>query len=233
MNELEMKLDRLVDGELSREEYSELVDSLDHHQEGWKKCALAFLEGQALRSEMRGFLHEPSRLTGDQCLLEPVTTPAQAKVQTASRPRRLRMWGQLLAIAASLLLVFWLGRGTVGPSTDPVHGPTGPNIAYHGERSQPGTEPFQHQGRLTLVVHGANGQPHEMDLPVLNGDVVDARTVLNQPISIPQEVLEILRESGHRIESHRELVPLQIDRERQVVVPVDRVRVVPVSYPMY
>ena len=40
MQDLDIKLDRLADGELSQEEYAALLSSLDHHEEGWKRCAL-------------------------------------------------------------------------------------------------------------------------------------------------------------------------------------------------
>ena len=38
---LEVQLDRLVDGEMSPDEYRSFVQSLDSQTDGWKRCALA------------------------------------------------------------------------------------------------------------------------------------------------------------------------------------------------
>src|SRR3990172_4689745 len=44
--------DRLVDGELSPGERRELLASLDGRPDGWRRCALAFLEAQAWGNEL-------------------------------------------------------------------------------------------------------------------------------------------------------------------------------------
>ena len=44
-------LDRLVDGELSENEYRRLLESFEETPGGWRRCALAFLEHQALQRE--------------------------------------------------------------------------------------------------------------------------------------------------------------------------------------
>ena len=45
-------LDRLVDDELSPEEYRELLRLIAQDPEGWKRCAQAFLEAQAWRKDL-------------------------------------------------------------------------------------------------------------------------------------------------------------------------------------
>ena len=39
--------DRLVDGELSPGERRQLLASLDNQPDGWRRCALSFLEAQS------------------------------------------------------------------------------------------------------------------------------------------------------------------------------------------
>jgi len=46
-------LDRLVDGQLSDEEYRLVLRALENSDEGWRQCALAFLENQALQREFQ------------------------------------------------------------------------------------------------------------------------------------------------------------------------------------
>src|SRR5690349_16591155 len=52
-------LDRLVDGELNDAERRDLLLRLERTPDGWRRCALAFLEGQAWRSESKAMVHGP------------------------------------------------------------------------------------------------------------------------------------------------------------------------------
>lgn len=47
-------LDRLVDGELTPDEYRALLQTIEMHPDGWRRCALAFLEAQAWGQELTG-----------------------------------------------------------------------------------------------------------------------------------------------------------------------------------
>jgi len=217
MNELEIKLDRLADGELSREEYAELLCSIEHEEEGWKKCALAFLESQALRTDLGVIIREPSQAPA-------AVSPAKSAVTAPSQPVAW-YWAQAVALAACLGLAFWLGRGSL---------PSNSGKMVVAESQQSTAEPARvHQGRMTLVVDEPNGQQREMELPVVDGNYVDPSAFLARTAVIPADVLQAIEQSGHKIERHREFMRQPIDAEHEVVVPVDRMRVVPVSNPMY
>ena len=62
-----LELDRLVDGRLGDEAYRELLCQIDADPDGWKQCALAFLEHQALEKELSIFADDPN------CQLLPCT----------------------------------------------------------------------------------------------------------------------------------------------------------------
>ena len=47
------ELDRLVDGQLAPHEYRELLRQIDKDPDGWRQCALAFLQHQAIEKEMK------------------------------------------------------------------------------------------------------------------------------------------------------------------------------------
>jgi hypothetical protein len=233
MNELESQLDRLVDGELSHAEYVGLLSSLETEQEGWRKCALAFLEAQALRSELRGLLAEPT----SPPVVEPASLPP-APVEPAAKPSApmTKMWAQWGALAASLLLTFWLGRGSMPTPAETISRPPQPSPAPAPDLAKSSPRPpldLSRQGRMTLVVDGANGQTHEVELPVVNGEHIDPQRFLAHPPQIPSDVVDAFHAAGHEIESHREIVPIDIAPGRRVLVPVDRVRVVPIRKPMF
>ena len=48
-NDNQRLIDRLVDGELSEHERRTLLESLDTTPDGWRRCALTFLEAQELQ----------------------------------------------------------------------------------------------------------------------------------------------------------------------------------------
>lgn len=54
------ELDRLVDGRLEDAAYRELLCQIDADPNGWKQCALAFLEHQALEKELTALQNDPS-----------------------------------------------------------------------------------------------------------------------------------------------------------------------------
>ncbi len=57
------EIDRLVDGELDPAARRDLLNRLDCSSDGWRLCALAFLEGQEFRVAARGWAREHSAST--------------------------------------------------------------------------------------------------------------------------------------------------------------------------
>src|SRR5262249_42904345 len=51
---------RLVDGELANDERSELLRRLESEPDGWRRCALAFLEAQAWRDSLAEVTTSPA-----------------------------------------------------------------------------------------------------------------------------------------------------------------------------
>jgi hypothetical protein len=50
-NELDGQIDRLVDGELSTDQLRDLVEILESTPNGWKHCAIRFIEQQQLQQD--------------------------------------------------------------------------------------------------------------------------------------------------------------------------------------
>jgi anti-sigma factor RsiW len=103
-------LDRLVDGELLEPERRALLERLETEPDGWRRCALAFLEAQAWREA-----------TGGLAAATAATVPGVPRVirrERASWVGRVRG----LAAAAAVVGAFglgWLSRGTDSPA-EPV-----------------------------------------------------------------------------------------------------------------
>ena len=59
-DELDIWLDRLVDGEISEQHRRELLEKLNHLSDGWRRCGLAFLQDQALKDACGDFTSKNS-----------------------------------------------------------------------------------------------------------------------------------------------------------------------------
>ena len=57
-------LDRLIDGELDESQRRDLLRSLDHRPDGWRQCALAFLEAQSWGQTLKGLRGQGTGVRG-------------------------------------------------------------------------------------------------------------------------------------------------------------------------
>ena len=126
-------LDRLVDGELSQTDRRMLLAALDDEPEGWRRCALAFLENQSWRWQLAQVAAEPMVAQASAESLEPnVGQVADFRGGSRSVGRGM-LWGLCLVSAASVLVAFALGTqygGTTRRMADLPNpaGSDGPNV---------------------------------------------------------------------------------------------------------
>jgi hypothetical protein len=98
-------IDRLVDGELPDAERRALLLRLEHEPDGWRRCALAFLEAQSWREAFAPLAAAPR--------------PVSVGAVPARKPRAWRSVARWTGLAASLATAYALGwawhPGPVGP----------------------------------------------------------------------------------------------------------------------
>ena len=220
------RLERLVDGELSPDEYRELVARLDEQPDGWRRCALAFLESQALGGELAGIRRATdSRANG----------PMES---TAAAPRRVvsNVWS-LLAIAASFLVVFGLGLAA-------------PRLVakWRQEKSFAGNLP---SGQTEIATAGAEDAPHRTLRPIGNVTLVmdspsggttragqvpvyEVQDDLNRYLSserpaLAPELVDWLRQRGFDVQHQPQYYPAPLDDGRQIIVPIDGYQITPMG----
>lgn len=207
-------LDRLVDGELTDAERRELLLRLDQAPQGWRRCALAFLEAQAWRSEAQTVVTEPA----------PTVRRANAAQKNWKGPAIYIP----LAMAAGFALTFallkqWDGREIAEIGVSPRGGvqmveniPNSPSLAGQN---------------LRLVVDGTAGEHQK----VVEVPLVDAQR-MNETLfgsgaqpPLPPDFVRMLEQAGHQVVRERRLVPVDLNDGRRVVVPMDQVEIRPVS----
>lgn len=218
--ELQRQLDRLVDGELTAHEYSQLVKSLEINPQGWKSCALAFLQAQAFKKDLGAMAQD--------------VAPAKAVVtrRPAASPKSWTTWS---ALAASLMLMFLLGRGSYGPASwsPPAENRIATSPLPQPEPSATSKPSLNNPGKLTLVVDEPGSGKREVDIPYYDGADVDPATVFSQSQGVPLDVQQSLRNMGYDVSLNKHYVPLKHSDGRQFLVPVDRLHASPKERPVY
>lgn len=150
-------LERLVDGQLSHDDYRRVVENLEQDPDGWRRCCLAFLEQQALRADLTDCdllsIDEDGkpRVGNDR---DPTQTFMETEVDWSTPAQRIGLgfghwiknplWALSVVVAASVVVFFAANVFRTGPSNTypPVgagafsDGPDGPSLV-----SNPRTDP--------------------------------------------------------------------------------------------
>jgi hypothetical protein len=221
----EGQLDRLVDGELNETDRHELLLQFEREPEGWRRCALAFLEAQCWKQEL-GLV----RRTPDAAVAQAPAMPADpATVRKVTSDGR-AVWRQRLAtvltMGACFLIALAIGlnvRGINGP-----HNKDNSNVAATNQ-----TEPLNGpaQPTETLTIDNANGETESLSVPRVRHSVPGqnngpGQNIADQgPDAIPRAVQKELQRTGHEIVQEHQDVPVHLNNGRQFVVPVDHVQI--------
>lgn len=206
-------LDRLVDGELGLDERRELLAGLDDEVGGWRRCAMAFLEAQSWRWQM------------SRAAAEPIL--AQTTETAKSPPRRGAFWGSALAIAASLIVAFALGRqfSRPGPTLESLAAnrqstPQEPPAHIDTEPSSAADSPWE-TVTLTPVGGDGSGAPIQVRVAKENGDTRStfgaARSALSTLFSRSFE------KKGWDVNRQEHLVPIDLSDGRRLMVPIEEI----------
>ena len=115
-----MLIDRLVDGELSGDERRHLLASLEAQPDGWRRCALAFVEA-TWRGAM-GSLLQGNAAPVEPKLLRNVVENSSAAASPSRQESSRSHLGTWFAVAASVVVAFGLGRqsGVMRSASEPT-----------------------------------------------------------------------------------------------------------------
>jgi hypothetical protein len=233
-NDENLLIDRLVDGELTSDERRQLLSALEGQPEGWRRCALAFVESQAWRGEMRQ-LTTPIAVTPAS---RPVSGPGATKLQSRKLPTV--AW---LALAAALMLAFGLGR-QLGSSERNVLATLQSDstqladVAKAPKKLPPAAQPksLSTGDAVTLVVNNHEGVPQRIRVPLVEGRHLGEQFAEAPEWSHSPELTKHLSERGLGLAARRRYAPMffeQADQLVPMIVPVDDAVVTPVNRPVY
>jgi hypothetical protein len=224
------RFDRLVDGELSADEYKSLVAGLDDEPGGWRRCALAFLESQALGDELATICR--SGQLADK--------PGTSLTLAARKPADPARWKLLLAMSASFLVAFILGATlpSLWPAADQTRAaapeiPVGPSPGDQATALPNGL--VRTIGNAQLVLDGPGGTlsaAGQVPIYEVPGDATSSWLAEQEP-AMSAELIRELTRRGHRVERQEEYVPVSLEDGREGMIPVESYQITPVSRRAY
>ena len=212
--------DRLVDGELPEAQRRELLGRLDDEPNGWRRCAMAFLEAQCFEEGLGALLAEE------------VWPDTPAKPSPTVTPGPPRFWrrasrhlGTVAAMAASFLVALSVGLywQNTRPAAAPVHHVAGEPAPAVATENATGTSPLQRPSSpWQMVTLAGNKDSGPIQLPAVEKNSIDEDDLRSLPVAVPSELFDSLRKAGHDVKRSRQYVPIRLQDGRRLVVPVDQ-----------
>ncbi len=218
----EQEVDLLVDGELSESDRRSLLMRLEREPDGWRRCALAFLEAQCWKTEL-----------GEMAAKSRGVAAAESTVSRPAAEVRQQGWRQYmatsLAMAASFLIALVAGMGLRG-NWSVLSPHPGASVQEAILTSSPETRQAATAGQWTTVTldpaKSGNGQGlRGLSLPALQCNSLNEEMLTGLPSVISPELQRAFEQSGHQIDQQREIVPVQMKDGRRLVVPVDHIQI--------
>ena len=206
-------IDRLVDGDLPEVERRELLLRLENDPEGWRRCALAFLEDQAFRQALVGSASAANR--------------PELTLDTPNIPRRRKAWLRHAPIAATVIASTFAAGFAAGGLSKTV---TRDEVAKVEPRkaveavARPLSDEIREVGSFQLL-DGSAGESPTKRFPILSGPGLNDQWLRNQPPSVPDYVRARWERQGYQVEERRNLVSVELEDGRRVAIPVDEVEV--------
>lgn len=209
-DDLDRKIANLVAEELGEADRRELLLRLEETPDGWKRCALGFLEDQALRSTLG--LASTARELASLTLAVPATNEKR-KIHSG----HLRYVAAMLT-GLALIGSYWLGRSSVGPLDRPG-AVAAPPIASAAE---PPPAPGRPVGFLSWSDPTMGELPARI-IPVIADTPTNERWARKRPDAISDYVRAQWERQGYRINEDHRLMAVDIGMGQRGAVPVDEV----------
>ena len=228
------RFDRLVDGELNDEEYRQFLSTLDDRPDGWRRCAMAFLEAQSWSNEFKGVFNETDQRS------------AHRSVSAISKaPNKL---GTFLAMAACFLVALFLGMYLRSGSLTVQTAPTNNSLVVENG-TQDDEAPDDQQapiedtvvasdetkaneplGNVRFVLNeGENENRRFIDVPYYELEQMASEQYSDSMWAIPPDVIQELNQKGHQVRRDQQFIPVDLQNGRRVVIPIDQFEIVPVG----
>jgi hypothetical protein len=198
-----IRLQRLVDGEMTEDERYVFLADVENHPEGWRRLALAYVEEQLLRAALASH--------------EVVSTSGPRRRPTSRKKHLLR---QTLALAASLVVAVSFGMG-LGYQ---FHPPCETSATCHDDPNQ-ASSPYASPATYQLEFQ-QHGEAVEVNLVPTWAPAVPSPPEPNQaspPPNIPPSVRQVLAGSGYCVHHQTRYCTVDLGDGQVLVIPINTV----------
>jgi hypothetical protein len=128
-------------------------------------------------------------------------------------------------MAASFFVALWLGSLAHRPGLAPSGGAIGVGRPGEMAKTSSGVEAGASPWRWVTVSGQGDGSQGAVQVPAMGRGSIDEQWLSSMPPVIPDDVLQALDRTGHRVQQRRQFVPMPLDDGRQLIVPVDQIEV--------
>jgi hypothetical protein len=252
-------VDALVCGELSGDDYRQVIRQLDAHPDRWRDCALAFLREQALTQSMRQIADQSVSWQAETSANENAASDERAaasderaaasdertKVQIGdghSKPTlpsrdwsTSKRWLAMASLATTAMIGFVLGQSWNGLSSAP-HGslqaePSRDLVAKGAaDASIAVADAGSAQSSAVSTIENRGTNFDDNSSNKLAGYGNYTGQLLPIDLAIPERLRELERLGKIRIDSASAVMPLRRDDGSSVLVPIQQLQIVPVVY---
>jgi hypothetical protein len=245
---IEIVIDRIVDGGMSPADLRAAIQQVESARDGWRRCALAFLEAQSWGETLKAMGEHHAEERCETQIAERESGFASAAFLAGGHKREPHVgWIRQSLAAAVVALVFslgWLGHSLrlSGSGALPLESSqTNPMTLRHvASEKQVVANSMEHPqsiaadqpvfNRVPLIreigrLHVGSTSEGTVEIPILDGPGVDPRAVLEQPAPISEHRRALWRRQGYEFEQRRQLIAVPLADGRRAAVPVDQVRV--------
>jgi hypothetical protein len=241
----DLLFDRIVDGGMSALELRIAIQALEREPDGWKRCATAFLEAQALSESFRAL----GRLQQDEAPSQILRLdPGGGK---SGRRHRWLRHAIAAGIVAASFAIGWIAHGArpaastqdslavrpVANQTQPVNelavsesrspsneAEAGALPEFSGGRDEQAPEaPNRAIRAVARIRFGAGDSPAEV--PVLAGPGITEEWLNRQPPPVSEHGQVVLERHGYQVNQRRQFLTATLADGRRVAFPVDHVRI--------
>jgi hypothetical protein len=223
----DLLFDRLVDGELPDSERRALLQSLDSRPDGWRCCALAFLEAESWRSELRTVATAPAAIPASDKSIAPKVSSQRRTVWAAA---------ECFAVAAALMLAFKLGgwqRNSGIPVANVTTSPSNQVASAPPSVATPAPNAAKPSDAINLWVRDDGGKLQRVRVPLVDANTLDHQYGTIFRTGVPDDVRNRLKDQGLTVQSKHQYAPMWLDNGRPMMVPVEDTKIVPVSNKVY
>lgn len=207
--DLQTRIDRLVDGELTIPETQKLVEQLDAEPSHWRVCAATYMEAAALKTEFRA-------------LLDPALEPAIQNEAPANHPqKRSPIFSPLLSLVLTAVVAisigsagtaFWLQKNLPQQPVLTKIKPQ-PKITLPPQPSTPTL--------LTIKIREKNGELQEtFPIAFLKQLNKNQQATFEEPV-VTEYVQRIWLQRGWEVKGHRKMIDMEFDNGQKLCFPVD------------